>query len=148
VSKKCSIFHLLWHSSQQCLTPVRHSYDTCRTSVLNFFIFSMLKLNLSLEHISNISTRVKDMSKQQHWSIRNWRYFIMILIYFFNFFDSRWIMINKGKILSYLVFKLFLRNNWLNLDLHVCIFIINLYFDKYVAVSNKCSSNGSYQEYY
>jgi hypothetical protein len=43
----------------------------------------------------------------------------------FSFFDSRWI--NKSKILSYIVLKPFLRNNFLNLNLNVYILILNLY---------------------
>jgi hypothetical protein len=43
---KNSIFPLLWHSFERCLTPVRHLYGTCRTSVSKKFIFSLLIISL------------------------------------------------------------------------------------------------------
>jgi hypothetical protein len=36
-----SIFLLLWHSLDQCHKPVKHSYDTYRTSVPKTIIFSL-----------------------------------------------------------------------------------------------------------
>jgi hypothetical protein len=55
-------FPLLRHSLNRCLTPVRHSYDMCRTSVPNFYFFSMLLLFLDTHQTY---TRVKDVWKQQ-----------------------------------------------------------------------------------
>jgi hypothetical protein len=62
VNKKNS---LLRHFFGRSPTSVKHSYNTCRTSILKEFFFA----STLLIHISDISTRINNVSKQQSTSM-------------------------------------------------------------------------------
>jgi hypothetical protein len=111
------------------------SYDKCFQKIV--FSLLMLFLDTYKTYLQELKMCENNNIDQRGLKALHFDYNI------FSFLDSRWI--NKYKILSYLVFKLFfLRNTLLNLDLHISILILNLYllcvknknyiFYKYIAI--------------
>jgi hypothetical protein len=111
------IFFLLRHFLDRCLTPVKHLYNMCRTSISKEISFSLLLLYL--KHISDISTRINDVSKNNVY-INEGLKTLHFDYNMFIFFDSIWI--NKDKIESYFVLKYFFNAITCSTKMHMHIY--------------------------